>query len=102
MPTRKRRNSRKTGSHKFFWGILLAGAALTAACYFPSPDDREAAPDSEEKGIEIQSVPNAPDIPQYGEPKAQDSQANVDSEHKDTNKNKTSPVSYTHLRAHET
>ena len=90
MPTRKRRNSRKTGSHKFFWGILLAGAALTAACYFPSPDDREAAPDSEEKGIEIQSVPNAPDIPQYGEPKAQDSQADVDSEHKDTDTNKTS------------
>ena len=90
MPTRKRRNSRKTGSHKFFWGILLAGAALTAACYFPSPDDREAAPDSEEKGIEIQSVPNAPDIPQYGEPKAQDSQADVDSEHKDTDTNKAS------------
>lgn len=90
MPTRKRRNSRKTGFHKFFWGILLAGAALTAACYFPSPDDREAAPDSEEKGIEIQSVPNAPDIPQYGEPKAQDSQADERSDRKDKGTEQTS------------
>ena len=60
MPTRKRRNSRKTGSHKFFWGILLAGAALSAACYFRSPVDRDASPGSSVKGIGIPSVPDAP------------------------------------------